>query len=108
MKAHRGPLILVLGIASIVTALFGLVICGFLGVMPVGLGITAVLLAQRDLKEMAAGLMDPSGQPGTRAGKTCGIIGLVLGGLALVLTVLALLVFGLIGGAGILDALHKK
>ena len=64
MKPHRGTLILVLGILS-------LVCCG-------PLGIAAWLMGNTDLKEMAAGTMDPTGQGMTNAGKICGIIGTVL------------------------------
>lgn len=64
MKPHRGTTILVLGILS-------LVCCGLLG-------IPAWLMGNADLKEMAAGTMDPAGQGTTSAGKVCGIIGTVL------------------------------
>ena len=64
MKPHRGTTILVLGILS-------LVCCGLLG-------IPAWLMGNTDLKEMAAGTMDPAGQGTTNAGKICGIIGTVL------------------------------
>ncbi len=64
MKPHRGTTILVLGILS-------LVCCGLLG-------IPAWLMGNADLKEMAAGTMDPAGQGTTSAGKICGIIGTVL------------------------------
>jgi hypothetical protein len=64
MKPHRGTLILVLGILSIV-------LCG-------PLGIFAWLLGNGDLREMAAGTMDPSGRDTTNAGRICGIIGIVL------------------------------
>ncbi|MBI5386257.1 MAG: DUF4190 domain-containing protein [Verrucomicrobia bacterium] len=75
MKPHRGTLILVLGILSIV-------VCGFLG-------IPAWLMGGGDLKEMDAGLMDPSGRGNTNAGRICGIIGTVL----LVLSVIGAVVF---------------
>jgi hypothetical protein len=68
MKPHRGTMILVLGILSIVC-------CG-------PLGIAAWLMGSSDLKAMAAGEMDPSGQSHTNIGKILGIIGtafLVLG-----------------------------
>ena len=42
------------------------------------LGIPAWLMGNADLKEMAAGTMDPAGQGTTSAGKVCGIIGTVL------------------------------
>jgi hypothetical protein len=64
MKPHRGTLILALGI-------LGLVVCG-------PLGIAAWIMGSNDLKEMAAGTMDPSGRGNTQAGKICGIIATIL------------------------------
>lgn len=64
MKPHRGGLILTFGI-------LGLVCCGVFG-------IVAWVMGNGDLKEMAAGRMDPAGQGMTQAGKICGIIGVVL------------------------------
>ncbi len=42
------------------------------------LGIPAWIMGSNDLKEMDAGLMDPSGRDTTKAGRICGIIGTVL------------------------------
>lgn len=64
MKPHRGGLILTFGI-------LGLVCCGVFG-------IVAWVMGNGDLREMAAGRMDPAGQGMTQAGKICGIIGVVL------------------------------
>ncbi|MDB6058414.1 MAG: hypothetical protein JWO95_2258 [Verrucomicrobiales bacterium] len=64
MKPHRATLILVLGI-------LGLVICG-------PLGIAAWVMANKDLREMDAGTMDPSGRGTTNAGRICGIIATIL------------------------------
>ncbi len=61
---HRGVLILVLGILS-------LVFCALTG--PV-----AWILGNTDLAEIRAGRMDPEGEGLTRAGQICGIIGTVL------------------------------
>lgn len=81
MKPHRGNLILVLGILS-------LIICGFLG-------IPAWIMGANDLKEMDAGQMDASGRSLTNAGRICGmiacvllIVGVVIGGLLFALGVL--------------------
>ena len=78
MKPHRGTLILVLGILS-------LIIC-----QPVG--IAAWLMGDADLKQIAAGTMDPEGKSLTQIGKILGmiaviilVIGIVLGILGLVL-----------------------
>lgn len=75
MKPHRGTLILVLGI-------LGLLVCG-------PLGIAAWIMGSGDLKEMDAGMMDPSGRGNTNAGKICGII-------ATVLTIISVMVVGII------------
>lgn len=64
MKPHRGTLILVLGILS-------LVVCA-------PLGIAAWVMGTGDLKQMDAGTMDPAGRGMTRAGKICGMIGTIL------------------------------
>lgn len=70
-KAHRGTLILILGIA-------GIVCC-----MPCG--IVAWVLGQSDLKAMDRGEIDPEGRSLTNAGKICGIISVILGTLGLVI-----------------------
>lgn len=64
MKPHRGTLVLVLGILS-------LVICA-------PLGIFAWIMGGGDLKQMDAGAMDPNGRSLTSAGRICGIIGTLL------------------------------
>ncbi len=59
VKPHRAQKLLVL-------AAFGFLFapCGFIG----------VLLAKRDLREMAAGTRDRAGEPLTRTAKTLGIV----------------------------------
>jgi len=64
MKPHRGTLILVFGIVS-------LVVCA-------PLGIVAWIMGNNDLREMDSGTMDPAGRGNTSAGRICGIIGTVL------------------------------
>lgn len=83
MKPHRGTVILVLGILS-------LVICG-------PLGIFAWIMGQGDLKQMDAGTMDPEGRGTTQAGKICGMIATILMAVGLCVGVL-LLALGVIGG----------
>jgi hypothetical protein len=51
--------------------ILSLVICGFLG--PV-----AWIMGNKDLKEMRAGRMDPSGEGMTNAGRICGMIACIL------------------------------
>ena len=79
MKSHRGTLILVLGILSII-------LCGLLG-------IPAWIMGNSDLAEMTAGTMDPSGRSTTSAGRICGIIGAILLIIGVVVGIGMLLVF---------------
>ena len=64
LAPHRGTLILILGILGIV--------CCFI------CGIIAWVMGNGDLREMAAGRMDPSGEGLTKAGKICGMISVML------------------------------
>jgi hypothetical protein len=64
LRPHRGGLILALGILGLV--------CCFI------CGIIAWVMGNSDLKEMAAGRMDPSGQGLTQAGKICGMVSVIL------------------------------
>jgi hypothetical protein len=82
MKPHRATLILVLGVLS-------LIFCQFLG-------IAAWLMGNADLKEIAAGTMDPSGKDMTNIGRILGIISTVL----LIIGVVAVILLMLLGGLG--------
>ena len=84
MKPNRATLILVLGILS-------LVICA-------PLGIAAWIMGNKDLREMDAGVMDPSGRSLTNGGRICGIIGIVLLALSIIAVVL-MLALGVLGAA---------
>jgi hypothetical protein len=66
MMPHRGSTIMTLGILSIFVA-------------HVILGPIAWAMGNSDLAEMRAGRMDPEGESSTSTGRTCGIIGTVLG-----------------------------
>ena len=79
MKPHRGTLILVFGI-------LGLVVCG-------PLGIAAWVMGNNDLKEMAAGTMDPSGRGNTNGGRICGMIATILMIIGAIIGLLALAFF---------------
>jgi hypothetical protein len=85
MKPHRGTLILILGILS-------LILCGIFT------GIPAWIMGSGDLKQMDAGAMDPSGRSLTNAGKICGMINCILTALAL-LGFIAVFALGLLGAA---------
>lgn len=91
---HRGPLILVLSI-------IGLVMLMFCAVLTLPFCLPAWLMANRDLRLMRAGQMDDEGEGLTQAGRICGIIGTILGGLvflALCLYVLVIIVAIGMGG----------
>jgi len=77
---HRGVLILILGIIGIV--------CCFIT------GIIAWVMGNNDLREIDAGRMDPSGRGLTQAGKICGMVGVILWIVMLVIQVLVMLLGG--------------
>jgi hypothetical protein len=82
MKPHRGTLILVFGILS-------LVVCA-------PLGIAAWVMGNGDLKQIDAGTMDPAGRSLTSAGRICGMIGTILFSLG-ILVFIALFALGMAG-----------
>ena len=75
-EPHRGPLLLTLGIISLV-----LLPCWMFSVVGLPLGIVAWVLGQKDERKIRAGTMDPAGLGLTQAGKVCGIVGTALNGL---------------------------
>jgi hypothetical protein len=77
LAPHRGALILVFGILS-------LVVC-----FP--LGFFAWAMGNSDLRAIDAGQMDPEGRGLTQAGKICGIVGSILGVIGIVLGALWLI-----------------
>lgn len=84
MTPHRGVLILVLGILSLVG-------CGFFT------GIPAWIMGKGDLGRIDAGQVDPSGRSLTQVGMILGIIGTVFG----LLGCIVYAIFGLLmAGAG--------
>lgn len=93
-QPHRGTLILVLGILSIVICF----ICG----------IIAWVMGNADLKAMDAGTMDPTGRGITQAGRIIGIVGTILGAIGVLGAIVWLLfVFLVIGGAAAGAAGHR-
>lgn len=84
MKPHRGTLILVLGILS-------LVVC-----QPIG--IAAWVMGGNDLKQIDAGQMDPAGRGLTNAGRICGIVATILLIIGILVSVL-LVALGVFGAA---------
>ncbi|MHC4655113.1 MAG: CCC motif membrane protein [Planctomycetota bacterium] len=94
LAPHRGTVILVLGIVGLVVGLLGSFCCCIFGIAGCICGIIAWVMANKDLKEMAAGRMDPSGRGMTQAGKICGIISVIL---AIVVFIISLLFLGFVG-----------
>jgi len=84
-EPHRGALVLVLGILSIV-------LCQLLGPF-------AWIMGKGDLAKMDAGQMDAEGRGLTQAGKICGMIGTILLCLSVVLTLLYIIIVVVILGA---------
>lgn len=80
LAPHRGTLILVLGIVSIACCCF---ICG----------IVAWVMGNKDLKQMAAGTMDRSGEGLTRAGKICGLVSVILAIVGIVIQLIFILLW---------------
>ena len=72
MKPHRGTTVLIVGI---------------LGFFCIFAAIAAWVMGKKDLQEMDAGLMDPSGRSMTNAGKICGIVFTILGVLGIILNI---------------------
>ena len=81
LQPHRGPLILTLGITSLVC------FCLFFAAIP------AIIMANEDLRKMDNGIMNADGRSITTAGKVIGIVALILNGLGFLIQVL----FGLLG-----------
>src|SRR5262249_14831392 len=75
-EPHRGTMVLLLGIFSLVTIL--------ISCFPVGaiLGLAAWICGHSDLKKIKANQMDPEGYGSTQAGWICGIIGTLINTLA--------------------------
>ena len=77
LSPHRGERILALGVASLVCSFWG--IFGVLpGLAAIPLGIAAWAMGHHDCRAIQAGRMDSSGLKATKAGRKCGMFGLVL------------------------------
>jgi hypothetical protein len=77
VRPHRSGAVLTLGILSLVFSLCPLV--GFT------LGLIALILGSTDVAAIDNGEMDPEGRGSTVAGRTCGLIGLILSAVFFVL-----------------------
>jgi hypothetical protein len=86
MQPHRGTMILVLGILSLVIGCLG----------PI-LGPIAWIMGNKDLQEIRAGRMDPAGEQTTNIGRILGMVGTILWAAGILLYCL---IVGVLGGIG--------
>ena len=86
MQAHRGVMILILGILGLLTCVI--------------FGIVAWVMGNGDLKKMDAGQMDLEGRGLTSAGRVCGMISTILGIVGTVIWVIMMVA----GGAAAISA----
>jgi hypothetical protein len=87
-EPHRGNVVLILGIMSLV--LFWAPLVGLI------LGIVVTLMGRTDMKKIEDGQMDPQGKGTTLAGWICGIIGTIFGALATLYLLFAIVVWGIL------------
>jgi predicted Zn finger-like uncharacterized protein len=97
-QPHRGGLILGLGIASTAINSIGCC-CQILPVIGIPLGVAALILGLADARKMSEGVMDADGRAMTTAGWICGIVGIGLGCLAMLMCV-ASIGFNIVGQNG--------
>jgi hypothetical protein len=76
---HRARFIHGLGNVCVVAGCLSLCLMGLGSVVSVPLGITVWLMANRDLRLMDSGQMDPTGRPQTEDGRINAIVAVVLG-----------------------------
>jgi hypothetical protein len=85
-EPHRGNVILALGIFTILLPIPTL--CCHVFATPLilvgyGLGITALVMARRDLRLMREHVMDWRGRSATQSGRVCAIVGIIINSLFL-------------------------
>ena len=98
LRPHRGGIVLALGIIGVALALPGLLCCAILPIPACICGIIAWVMGNSDLRDMAAGRMDPAGRGLTQAGKICGMIGAIIAIVAFCITLLCI-AFAILAGA---------
>lgn len=90
MVPHRGPMILVFGILSVVTTT---ACCLFppCALLAPACGLLASIFGYQDLQRIRRGEMDPTGHPLTVAGFICGVVGVAIGVLSIVPFVISII-----------------
>ena len=96
LQPHRGEMILTFGILSLIASVFSCGCCPFMIPIGIGFGVPAVVMGRTDLRAMDENLMNPAGRGTTNAGMICGMIGAIIGGLAVALFFIQI-IFGLVG-----------
>jgi hypothetical protein len=79
MLPHRGSTVQTLGILGLV-----FVLCPLIGFI---LGLIALILGNTDMAQIESGQMDPAGRDATSAGRTCGLIAVIVAPILFVIAV---------------------
>jgi hypothetical protein len=87
-EPHRGNVVLILGILSLV--LFWAPLVGLI------IGIVVIMMGRTDMKKIENGQMDPQGKGTTLAGWICGIIGTIFAALANLYELFCGVVYGIL------------
>lgn len=96
--SQRSTMAMILGIASLVVTFLCCWCYGLGGLVGSGLGITAFVMGRNELEDIAGGFASPAGQSNANLGKTLGLIGAILGGLAF-LAMIGFIVLSVLMGA---------
>jgi hypothetical protein len=93
VRPHRGHILQGLAIASLIVGGIGLCLypLGLFAGLP--LGLTAWLLARRDLADMEAGLMDLSGKDAAQSARRLALAGIVVAPVGVLLLVVMVAIF---------------
>lgn len=94
LGTHNGGAILTLGVVSIASGSLGTFCCALITIVGLGCGIAAIIWSSSELRAIDAGFKDPSGRSSVKAGRICGIIGVILASLGL-LFFIAMMIFSI-------------
>lgn len=85
--SQRSTMAMILGIASLAVTFVCCWCYGLGGLVGAGLGITAFVMGRNELEDIAGGFASPAGQSNANLGKTLGLIGAIVGGLAFLIMI---------------------